>query len=355
MENNEERADTTAKAFTVLVVDDDAYILDFVSRLLKDQGYRVFASKNASAAIGLMEENAIDIILSDIKMPDMSGLELLEKAHGINPYIPVVLMTAYAELDLAIDAAKKGAVDFITKPFKPDHLIRSVEKAAKHVALLRLEKHYKEMLEDDVRQRTRELGEANTALIDLNDSLILAFANAIDAKSEWTKGHSERVSIHAVSIAKEMGFDEKELEDLRIAALLHDIGKIGTYDVILEKPGRLTAEEFALVKLHPANGEKILRPIRQLRHILPAIRAHHEKMDGAGYPDGLKGEAIPLPARILCVADTFDAMTSDRPYRSAPKKEYAIAELKRCSGTQFDPVVAKAFLRILEGKCLRDR
>ncbi len=335
------------KVFTILVVDDDAYILDFVSMLLKDHGYHVFASQNASAAINIMEENDINIILSDIKMPGMSGLELLERAHEINPDMPVVLMTAYAELDMAIDAAKKGAVDFITKPFKPEHLIRSVEKAAKHAGLLRLEKHYKEMLEEDVRQRTAELSEAYTALKDLNDNLILAFANAIDAKSPWTKGHSERVCIHAVSIATEMGFDEKEIEDLRIAALLHDTGKLGTYDVILDKPDKLTAEEFALVKLHPANGEKILRPIRQLRHILPVIRAHHEKMDGTGYPDGLKGDEIPLPARVLCVADTFDAMMADRPYRAAPGKEYAMAELRRCSGTQFDPKVAEAFLRIL--------
>jgi len=205
----------------------------------------------------------------------------------------------------------------------------------------------KEMLETDVRQRTKELAEAYTELKDLNENLILAFANAIDAKSHWTKGHSERVCIHAVSIATEMGFDEKEIEDLRIAALLHDTGKIGTYDVILDKPDKLTAEEFELVKLHPAKGEKILSPVRQLKHILPVIRAHHEKMDGTGYPDGLKGDEIPLPARILCVADTFDAMTADRPYRPAPGKEYAIAELKRCSGTQFDQEVAEAFSRIL--------
>ncbi len=338
----------TDKVFTILVVDDDAYILDFVCVLLKEYGYHVFASKNAADAIDIMKEKDMDIILSDIKMPGMSGIELLERIYSINPDLPVILMTAYAELDLSIDAIKKGAFDFITKPFKVDHLINSIRRAAKYVSLLRLEKHYKDRLEDDVRQRTKELDERCLELKDLHNTLIHAFAKAIDAKSPWTNGHSERVSFWAITIAKEMDLDGEEIDALRIAALLHDIGKIGTYDVILDKPDRLTAEEFDLVKLHPAKGEEILRPIRQLQHILPIIRAHHEKMDGTGYPDGLKGEEIPLLAKILCAADTFDAMTADRPYRPAPGKEYAMAEFRRCSGTQFDPEVAEAFLRVLE-------
>ncbi len=194
----------------------------------------------------------------------------------------------------------------------------------------------------------RDLNVAYTELKDLHNDLILAFANAIDAKSPWTKGHSERVSLYAVSIAKEMGLSERKIEDLRTAGLLHDIGKIGTYDIVLDKPDKLTDEEFALVKMHPAKGEEILMPIKQLMHILPIIRYHHESMDGSGYPDRLKGDEIPLLAKILCAADSFDSMTADRPYRPAPGKEYAIAELKRCSGTQFDPEVVEAFLRVLE-------
>jgi len=181
----------------------------------------------------------------------------------------------------------------------------------------------------------------------LYNSLIRAFVNAIDAKSPWTKGHSERVTDYSISIAKEMGLKEKEIETLRMAALLHDIGKIGTYDVILDKPGKLTDDEFALIKMHPVKGEEILRPIRQLQNLLPTIRSHHERMDGKGYPDGLEGDEIPLLARIICVADSFDSMTSDRPYRPAPPKEYAISEIKRCSGTQFDTQAVKAFLSVL--------
>jgi len=336
------------EVFTILVVDDDAYILDFVSGLLRESGYRIFTSGNVSDAIAAMREQGADIVLSDIRMPGLSGMELLEKIHGVNPDAPVILMTAYAELQTAIDAVKQGAFDFITKPFKSDYLIASLEKAARYVRLIRLEKRYKETLEDNVRQRTRELSESCLELKELHSGLIHAFANAIDAKSRWTKGHSERVSLHAVLMATKMGMDAATIEDIRIAGLLHDIGKIGTYDVILDKPDKLTAEEFALVKMHPAKGVEILTPIRQLQHLLPVIRAHHEKMDGSGYPDGLKGEEIPLPARILCVADTYDAMTADRPYRPAPGKEYAMAELKICSGTQFDSEVAGIFIRILK-------
>lgn len=186
-------------------------------------------------------------------------------------------------------------------------------------------------------------------LKELHDNLILSFANALDAKSPWTKGHSERVTEYALAIAQRMGLNEKEIDALRAAGLLHDIGKIGTYDVILDKPDKLTDEEFALVRMHPIKGEEILRPIKELEHILPIIKAHHERIDGRGYPHGLKGEEIPLLARILCVADSFDSMTTDRPYRPAPGKEYAIVEFKRCSGTQFDPQVVEAFLKVLEG------
>jgi putative nucleotidyltransferase with HDIG domain/PAS domain S-box-containing protein len=181
----------------------------------------------------------------------------------------------------------------------------------------------------------------------LYNALIHSFANAIDAKSPWTKGHSERVTNYAIAIAKEMGLQEKDIEILRIAALLHDVGKIGTLDVILDKPGRLNAEEFNLVKMHTVKGEQILQPIKQLQDILPIIRHHHERIDGNGYPDRLKGEEIPLYARILHIADSFDSMTADRPYRSAPGIEYAISELKKYSGTQFDPKVVETFLNIL--------
>lgn len=185
-------------------------------------------------------------------------------------------------------------------------------------------------------------------LREIYQGLIVSFVNALDAKSPWTKGHSLRVTEYAVKIAKELRLPENDIEILNTASLLHDIGKIGTYDTVLGKPGKLTDEEFAIVKKHPAKGEEILRPIRQFKPLLPVIRHHHERIDGKGYPDGLKGEEIPFMARILHVADSFDAMTADRPYRPAPGIEYAISELKKYSGIQFDPKVVEAFLSALD-------
>lgn len=194
----------------------------------------------------------------------------------------------------------------------------------------------------------KDVHTAHNELQKLYQGLVVSFANAIDAKSKWTAGHSERVTNYALAIAKEMGVDGGNLELLRTAGLLHDIGKIGTYDAILDKPGKLTGEEFELVKRHPLQAEMILSPIKGLEEVIPIIRSHHEKLDGTGYPDGLKGDEIPLLSKILCVVDSYDSMTSDRPYRPSPGREYAISELKRCSGTQFDHKVVEAFLRVLE-------
>lgn len=187
-----------------------------------------------------------------------------------------------------------------------------------------------------------------TNLKELFIGTIKTLSEAIDAKSSWTRGHSERITDYALKIGEAIGMNEKELEDIRIAGLLHDIGKLGTYDVILNKDGKLTDEEYNMVKEHPANSARLLSPIRQLKHIIPWIRHHHERWDGSGYPDGLKGEDIPLQARILMVADAFDSMTVSRPYRYAIGKEKAIEELKRCSGTQFDPQVVDVFIRCIE-------
>ncbi len=193
-----------------------------------------------------------------------------------------------------------------------------------------------------------DISESYNDLEDLFLRLILVMVNALDAKSPWTKGHSERVSMYAEEIAKEMLIDDDEIKDIKLAGLLHDIGKIGTYDYLLDKPGRLTKEEFEIVKKHPEQGADILKEIKQLRDIMPYIKYHHEKLDGNGYPHKLKGENIPLGARILHVADSFDSMTSDRPYRPAPGIKYALSELEKYKGTQFDHDVVETFLKVLE-------
>ncbi len=189
---------------------------------------------------------------------------------------------------------------------------------------------------------------AEAELRSLFKELVLAFANALDAKSPWTMGHSERVASFALAIAKEMQFNEPDMEMLKIGSLLHDIGKLGTYDVILEKTEPLTAKEWELIKMHPSKGAAILNPVGQLQKVIPIIKYHHEKFDGTGYPEGLKDQDIPLSARILCVADSFDAMIADRPYKRAMEREQAFAHVKQKAGTQFDPDVVKAFLKVFD-------
>jgi putative nucleotidyltransferase with HDIG domain len=193
-----------------------------------------------------------------------------------------------------------------------------------------------------------DLNESYRELEELFLKFIHVMVNSLDAKSPWTKGHSERVSIYAEQIAMEMQIDADEVKNIKLAGLLHDIGKIGTYDYLLDKPGKLTREEFEIVKEHPSQGARILKEIKQLSEIIPLIEFHHEKLDGNGYPNKLKGELIPLGARILHVADSFDSMTSDRPYRPAPGIDYALSELEKYKGTQFDTKVVEAFVKVLE-------
>ncbi|MBI5409485.1 MAG: HD domain-containing protein [Nitrospirae bacterium] len=193
-----------------------------------------------------------------------------------------------------------------------------------------------------------DINESYKELENLFLKLILVMVNTLDAKSPWTRGHSERVSMYAEQIAEELLIDKDEVKSIKLAGLLHDIGKIGTYDYLLDKPGALTREEFEIVKKHPVQGADILQEIKQLRDIIPFVKYHHEKLDGNGYPESLKGSQIPLGARILHVADSFDSMTSDRPYRPAPGFEYALSELRRFQGTQFDHEVVEAFLKVLE-------
>ena len=192
-----------------------------------------------------------------------------------------------------------------------------------------------------------DINESYEELEDLFLKLVLVMVNALDAKSPWTKGHSERVSMYAEAIALEMNIDQDDIKDIKLAGLLHDIGKIGTSDYLLDKPGALTKDEFIQIKKHPAQGAHILKDIKQLRDIIPYIEYHHEKIDGSGYPSNLKGDKIPLGAKILHVADSFDSMTSDRPYRPAPGLEFALNELTTYKGTQFDPYVVEAFMKIL--------
>jgi len=324
----------------ILAIDDNAEVLKLMKILLGDE-FDVEVANSAEKGLTLMREKSPDLVLCDVMMPGMDGHAFCRavKADESLKHIPVILVTARAGAEMLAEGMQAGADDYISKPFD------SVELKARVRALLRIRR-----MESELALVNRNLKMRTSDLVDQQRSLFLStvksLASAIDAKDEYTRHHSTRVTEFSLKIADRMAFSEKEKGDLELAALLHDVGKIAVPESILNKPGRLTEAEFALIKEHPARGENILRPVIELKDIARVVRAHHEHYDGTGYPDGLKGREIPLGARIMAVADAYDSITSERPYRKAASHRYAVKEIIRCSGVQFDPEVVEHFLEV---------
>jgi len=314
-------AETRAK---ILAVDDAQENLELIQALLSVVGYEVVTASNGEEALTMVEKESPDLILIDAMMPKMDGFEVctLLKGKEETRLIPVVLVTPDQETEHKVKGFEAGVDDFLHWP------INSVELLARVRSLV----------------RTKRL---NDQLVTV-ESTIIALATAIEAKDPYTQGHVDRVANYALALGKEMGLTPLELQLLRKAAILHDVGKIGVRESVLLKPGPLSEEELNHVKAHPVIGEKICRPLQQDRLILQVIRHHHERYDGNGYPDGLAGEDIPLAARVMAVVDAYDALTSDRPYRVRLSREEALQILKEEAGRQFDPKIAMAFASMLE-------
>lgn len=330
----------------ILFVDDEEAIREVVSTLLESQGYQCVPVGNGRLALPHLNGNANppDLVLSDMVMPEMDGLKLLEWIREHNKDIPVILVTAMHDLSTALEAIRRGAYDYILKPFEKDQLFLSVRRALEHRRLLKENHHYQRNLERLVEEQTVEIRGALQQLESSYDDTLEALGGALDLKDAETEGHCKRVTAFTLAIAKAMNVDPAQLPEIARGAFLHDIGKMAIPDNILRKPGPLTAEEQTIMRTHCAIGYEMLSRVPFLRDVAKIVLAHQEKYDGTGYPNGLKGEDIPLGARIFAVADTLDAMTSDRPYRQALSLDVAKAEIAKCSGTQFDPQVAKAFL-----------
>ncbi len=336
----------------ILIVDDSSDDRSILRTMFESHGCRVREADNGRQALAEALVRRPDLIISDALMPEMDGFQFLRgvKADERLREVPFIFYSAvYTGRDEEELARKLGAEAFVVKPLEPELLWRKIERLLERCgngdcpdAVTTDEETY---LKEYSQIIAMKLEEKVSELEDLNLMVIKVLVNALDAKSTWTKGHSERVVEYAVRIARNAGLYEGTICRLKLAALLHDIGKIGTYDSLLDKPGKLTDAEFALVKQHPDKGVEIVSDIRQFDDLLPVIRHHHERFDGSGYPAGLAGEKIPLLARILCIADAYDAMTDDRPYRPAPGKAYAIGELRRCAGTQFDARLVESFLQ----------
>ncbi|HEU5303205.1 MAG TPA: HD domain-containing phosphohydrolase [Gemmatimonadales bacterium] len=323
-----------------LIVDDDVQVRQVLSRVIQTHGLSaVEASSGADALAVLAREGEVPICITDIYMPEMDGVSFLREALKRYPDMAVIMLTGVAEVDTAVECLKLGALDYISKPVMVDEVRARLDKALEKRDLVLQNRFYQEHLET----RVRELDRTNRLSV-INGVQMLV--HALEAKDAYTSGHSSRVARYATKAAVLLGFTGDALEHIRLGGELHDIGKIGTREDILNKPGPLTAEEFEHVKAHSPLGEKILTPFLSSSPIvLRIVRSHHERMDGSGFPDSLQGDQIPMEARIIAVVDAFDAMTTNRAYRQPRTPAEAVAELRRCAGVQFDAEVVEAFLR----------
>jgi putative two-component system response regulator len=329
--------DTTNNKRKVLVVDDEAPIRRLLRQKLTKEGYLCEEADSAGQTLDKLRSSPTELVILDIKMPGKSGIELLPEIKADYPDTAVIMATAVTEVAVAIQCMKQGADDYICKPFNLDEVALSAERTLDKRNLQLKIKEYQQHLEQKVEQQTMEIRKLFLGAIE-------ALVFALEAKDKYTAGHSRRVTEIAVAIGSQLGLSENDMEDLRWGSLLHDVGKIAVDQLIQNKPDRLTREEYEHIMIHAHVGAGIVKPVVNEK-VVEMIEHHHDRYDGNGLHQTVAGEDIPLGARILAVADAFDAMTSDRPYRSAMSNKEALDEIKRCSGTQFDPVVVTAFLK----------
>ena len=327
---------------SILVVDDDKMNLVIAKDLLEPY-YDVACVTSGMEALEYLQDNTPSMVLLDLHMPGMSGLEVLGKLHTMDRVndIPVIFLTADTQKQTEIDIFKAGAMDYIQKPFTAEVVLHRVAR------ILELY-HYQQSLQQEVDKKTAELLESNRKVTNLSTQVMMALASAIDAKDAYTNGHSVRVANYSRELARRMKKSSQEINDIYYIGLMHDIGKIGIPNEIITKPGRLTEEEFAVIKSHPTIGADILKKISEMPDIYIGARWHHERYDGKGYPDGLHGEDISEVARIISVADAYDAMTSRRSYRDMLPQDVVKAEIEKGKGSQFDPVIATYMIDMIE-------
>jgi putative two-component system response regulator len=323
---------------TILIVDDEYSGRETLQSVLEGEGYNLVMAENGPQAIAKAKAILPDVILLDVMMPGMTGFEVCERIRN-DPQvaeIPIIILTALDDRESLLTGLKAGADDFISKPFD------RFELRARLIGITRLNR-YQKLLEE-----REKLQKAHTRLLEAYEATLEGWSHAMDLRDRETEGHSRRVTELSLQLAQAMGMSDEGIVHMRRGALLHDMGKIGIPDSILHKPATLTDEEWLVMRKHPQLAYEMLNPIEYLHESLEIPFSHHEKWDGTGYPQGLKGEEIPLSARIFAVADVWDALTSDRPYRSAWSDEQALAYIREQSGKHFDPRVVDMFLKMID-------
>lgn len=342
----------TERQTKILIADDDAMVRSTVSKILEMFGHQVVAADGGKAAVQLVDDT-FDVVILDINMPDMDGFQTITALNGKGHDIPVLFLTGAGSMDYAIKAINLGAYDFLTKPIEDLDIFNvKIRRAIEKRMFVLRERHYKSALEEDVQLKAQQLEAQNKLLRSYSNSLenatvqlMTSLQNAMEEKDYYTVGHTMRVTEYAMMLGKAMELDGHELMILRRAAQFHDIGKLVIDLSCIQKPGKLSEEEWTLIKKHPAVGANIIKPLGFMEREQFIIRHHHERMDGTGYPDGLVGEQLDDLTKIIIVVDSYDAMTSRRNYRRNLTMQGAIDELRRCSGTQFDGTIVDIFTR----------
>ncbi len=332
---------------TVLVVDDEEPIRNALRKFLKQQQFEVYTAGSADEALQQLRLHKVALMLSDIRMPGTSGVDLVPQAIEIEPELAILMLTAVNDATSAALCMQRGAMDYLTKPIELADLGRAVHRALKRREMLLENRQLNQWLKEEVTTRTAELQRERNRLERVSTATLEALVNALEAKDPYLRGHSARVADLSANIATEMSLSEEDVDRVRMAGRLHDLGKIGTRDAVVNKEGPLTADEFEHVKQHVIIGAQILAPLVHLGDIVTMVKSHHERFDGTGYPDGLRGEEVPLGGRVIAAAEVYDALTTSRPYQEKMTPEQAVERMADLSGTVLDPKVYDALVRIV--------
>jgi putative nucleotidyltransferase with HDIG domain len=332
---------------SVLVVDDEEPIRNALRKFLKQQQFEVYAAGSGDEALQQLRLHKVALMLSDIRMPGTSGVDLVPQALEIEPDLAILMLTAVNDATSAALCMQRGAMDYLTKPIELADLGRAVQRALKRREMLLESRELNQWLKEEVTTRTAELQRERHRLERVSTATLEALVNALEAKDPYLRGHSARVADLSATLAAEVGLPEDEVERVRMAGRLHDLGKIGTREAVVNKEGPLTPEEFEHVKQHVIIGAQILAPLTHLGDVVSMVRSHHERWDGSGYPDGLKGDEIPTGGRVIAAAEVFDALTTSRPYQEKMTPEQAVERMSDMAGTVLDPQVFEALTRIV--------